>query len=346
MAKSFYDILEIDSEASAEQIKKAYRKLAMDCHPDRHPDNALAEKLFREISSAYQILIDQDKRTVYDTYGADAFNTGDFQNPIDLFQEVFGASGVFEQFFGGKMTSHRPKKGEDIKCILEIELEETLTGCTRETTINRLLECNKCAGTGKTPQSTIIVCTVCRGTGKLNAATGMQISHNCPNCGGSGNVVKNPCGHCRGSGAARKDCQVSLTIPPGIAHNSRLRNIGGGDIGRSGGKPGNLYIQIEVVKHPVYTQKGKDIFGEISIPFGLAVFGGQVEITTLQRDLKTITIPIGAQGGDYLKIPGEGTVSLTDTKRGDLFLRLNIVVPKNLTPEQKNILEKALEKFE
>lgn len=342
MTRSFYDILEIDNEASAEQIKKAYRKLAMECHPDRHPNNQQAEKLFREISTAYQILIDQDKRTVYDTYGAEAFNSGDFQNPINLFQEVFGASGVFEQFFGGKMVSTRPKKGEDITCILEIELEETLTGCTKETTINRLMECTKCSGTGKTQQSAIIVCAICRGTGKLNAATGMHIAHNCPNCGGKGNVVKDPCGHCRGSGAARKNCQVTLTIPPGVENGSRLRNIGGGDIGRTGGKTGNLYIQVEVIKHELYAQKGIDLYGEISIPFTLAIFGGQLEIPTILHSYKTIDIPAGTQGGDCLVIKNEGTISLVNPTRGSIFLRINIIVPKNLTPEQKNILEHAL----
>jgi len=338
MARTFYDILGVDREATKEQIKKAYRKLAMECHPDKNPDNSSAEQLFRELSTAYQILFDDEKRVVYDAYGAEAFNSGDFQSPLDLFQEIFGTSGVFEQFFGGKVASTRPQRGEDINCIMEIELEETITGCEREASITRVLTCTKCDGNGKTAKSAVIQCHICRGSGKITAARGMSISQNCPNCGGSGNVVKDPCGTCRGTGQAKQKCMVKLKIPPGIVNGAKLKNIGGGDAGRNGGKAGNLYIQVEVVPHPIFTQIGKDILAEMNIPLKTAIFGGEIEIPTLSREEeKTITIPEGVQGGSIIKVANEGTFTLDNPARGDLQLKINIELPA-LTPEQKNKL--------
>lgn len=334
----FYTILGVNEAATPEELKKAYRKLAFQFHPDRNPNKSSGQK-FLEISQAYKILSNPETRERYDK-GELVEEIDNAAEALDIFKEVFGESGVFEQFFGSKISKDKTKKkGEDIKCILEITLEETLTGCSRTAVIERILHCKKCEGSGKTAKSHEIPCSVCKGTGKIMVAIGNSISQNCPNCGGAGIVVKDPCTCCRGEGTLKEKSEVTLQIPPGILHGSRLRNSGGGDIGKNGGETGNLFVEIEVVEHNIYTTNGTDLTCKVAIPFETAVLGGKIALPTLEGTTKLVEIPPGTQGGSKLIVEGEGLRTLKSPNRGNVIVKINIRVPVNQTLKQNELLK-------
>lgn len=335
----FYTILGVQETTTSDELKKIYRKLAFKYHPDKNPNDPSAGERFVEITQAYKVLSDPETRNRYDN-GELLEEINNTSEALDLFKEVFGESGIFEQFFGSKISKDTAKKkGADIKCILEITLEETITGCSRTAEIERLLHCKKCEGSGKTEKSHEISCSVCNGTGKIMAAIGNSISQNCPNCGGSGVVIKNPCTSCRGAGIGTEKSEVTLHIPPGVQHGSKLRNAGGGDVGRNGGESGNLFVEIEVVEHNIYTAEGINLICDVSIPYEMAVLGGKIALPTLNGETKLIDIPLGTQGGAKIIVEGEGLRTLKSDIRGNIFVRINIKVPINLTHKQHELLK-------
>jgi molecular chaperone DnaJ len=342
----YYELLQVDKGSSPAEIKRAYRKLAMIYHPDRNKEPEAIQR-FQRISEAYQILADDETRNLYDQYGAEGIRTEQWDDPQELFRQVFGEEGVFEQFFGGRIKKNTsPEKGDDINCTVEIELEETLSGCHRESAIVRLLHCPECDGSGQTDKSQTTKCTVCSGNGHVAAGIGMKLTHDCPNCGGHGQIISNPCGECRGSGYAYQESKLKLLIPPGVENGSRLRNVGGGDCSTTGGRPGNLYINIKVKPHPFYTQKGRDLYGEVYLPLSLVLDGGQLALPTLTGDTTILTVPRGTQGGEYLEIRQQGTRSLVDESRGSIFIKTNIKIPTNITARDLQQLKNILERYE
>ena len=341
---SYYSILGIKNDSSPDELKRAYRKLAMQYHPDKCPGEEAARK-FHEVSTAYQVLVDPEKRNLYDQYGLEGLGDMSWQDPYELFKGVFGKAGVFEEFFGGKVRqpAHQ-KRGDDITTEVTIDLQDTLNGCERSARITRLLPCERCSGTGRTERSKLVQCTVCGGTGRVSANVGKSLIHNCPNCAGHGQVVSNPCPPCRGSGFAYQETRLKLYIPPGVENGSRLRNKNGGDHSTSGGENGSLFIHINVTQHPFFSQKGRDLYGEITVPILTILTGGEVIIPTL-TGTKTITISQHTKSGQYLEIPNEGTRSLHKDTRGSIFIKVNYQFPEQMEPEDIEILKNVFEKY-
>lgn len=341
---SYYTILGIDKNSTFEEVKKAYRKKAMMYHPDKNGGNDTA-KAFTQVSEAYQILSDPEKRQLYDEHGIEAVSSNAWEDPNMLFKKVFGVSGGYEQFFGSKVAvKGQAKRGDDITVGVSITLYETLTGCHKPATITRLLPCEPCSGTGRTAKSELTQCTVCKGTGRLNAGAGRSIAHNCPNCGGHGQVISHPCNKCKGIGFSHQDSKLRLYIPPGVESGSRLRNQGGGDHSTTNGEPGNLYITIHVEPHPSFSQKGRDIYAEITIPILTSLTGGTVNVPTL-TGTHTLTIPPNIKSGEYLEIKNEGTRSLHNESRGSLFIKINYHMPSNMSKEDIQLLTEIFGRY-
>jgi molecular chaperone DnaJ len=342
-----YEILGVSSQAAMEEIKSSYRKLAMKYHPDRNPGDAAAEEHFKEISQAYDILIDPEKRAAYDRYGYAAFQgagagpAGGFHDPFDLFREVFGAGGgggIFEHFFGG---GGRPdsQRGADLRYDLEIKLEEAARGTEKEIEIRKTGRCSACGGSGGGPGARRQTCATCRGRGQVIASRGFfQVAQPCPRCQGAGESYDHPCKVCRGDGRAEETTRIKLKIPAGIEDGSRLRSSGNGEAGVRGAPSGDLYVVIHIREHSVFLRDGDDLFCEVPVPFATAALGGEVHVPTLDGKA-SVKIPAGTQSGAVFKLRGKGLPHLRGSGQGQLLVRVAVEVPTKLTSEQRRKLE-------
>jgi molecular chaperone DnaJ len=363
MAKrDYYEVLGVDRDVSAEDLKKAYRKMAVQYHPDRNkePD---AEDRFKEISESYDVLKDPDKRAAYDRYGHAAFQGagagagrgpmgggypggGGFHDPFDLFREVFGAGGgsggIFDEFFGGGQQASQ--RGADLRYDLEITLPEAASGCEKEVRYRANVACPKCSGSGAEPGSGTVRCPTCGGRGKVIIQRGFfQIQQTCPTCGGTGRHVEHPCANCRGEGRVSEQKTIRLKIPAGVDTGIKLRSSGNGEAGMQGSPAGDLYVFISVKEHEIFERHGDDISCDIPIKFTLAALGGSIEVPTLggEEDPKTamLKIPVGTQDGTVFRIRGRGMPSLHGGSKGDQLVRIHIEIPKKLSSEQREKLE-------
>jgi len=341
--RDYYEILEVTRDSDAEEIKKAYRKLAIQFHPDRNPNNEEAEEKFKELSEAYSILSDQDKRRLYDQYGhAGVSGNGGFPGGFDFsgsFSDIF--SDIFQDFFGQGRSGRRQRgiRGDDLRYRMHITFEEAVFGAEKEIVYSRLRECEKCLGDGVEPGHTPVNCTVCDGKGEvLYQQAFFTMSRTCPNCGGRGRVVEHPCTQCKGEG--RKSSQRTLTvrIPPGVDDGNRLRVRGEGDGGLSGGGFGDLFVQIEVQEHLFFRRENDDIICEVPIRMELAAAGGTVEVPTLEGPTE-LKLPGGTQPGQVFNLRGKGVPRLHGSGRGDQYIRINVEVPSKITRKQKQLLE-------
>ncbi len=357
MAKQdYYEVLGVPRSASAEEIKKAYRKLAVKYHPDKNPGDKSAEEKFKAISEAYEVLKDDKKKAMYDQYGHTAFeggaggasyHSGGFQDPFDLFREVFGGSrggSVFDSFFGGGSSGYgRDHRGSDLRYDLEITLEEAFSGVTKTVEYRRNVVCSYCRGTGCEPGSKPKTCPQCHGRGQVISSQGFfSMSRTCQHCRGTGQIIEKPCTKCRGQGVQEDHTQVKVKVPAGINSGSKLRFQGLGESGVGGAEAGDLYIVIFVREHEVFQRDGNDLIIRQALPFTLAALGGEILISTLTEEAK-LKIPSGTQPGTIFKMKGYGmpqmnTRGLTDRK-GDLLVQVFIEVPKKLTREQRLRLE-------
>ena len=350
----YYEILEVSREATDVEIKKSYRRLAVKYHPDKNPGDATAEEKFKEISHAYSVLSDPQKRQMYDQYGEEAFtrggmgggNAGGF-DPFDLFREAFGGRGggggsFFESFFGGGGRQNDPTApvdGNDLRYELEIEFEEAVFGSDRKIEFSRMASCSDCKGTGCEDGSSKKKCPRCHGHGQISVSQGFfTVMHECPNCGGAGLIAEKPCKKCRGSGLQKVKRTVQLHIPPGVDTGTRMRVAGEGEPGMRGGSNGDLYVVTVVKEHPVFKREGMNVYCEVPIDFCTAALGGDVEIPTVSGRA-SLTIPAGTQTGDSFVIRGKGMPSLRRRdERGDQHVRVFVEVPKKLSNEQKDAL--------
>lgn len=349
MADDFYKLLGVEKTASAEEIKKAYRKQAMKYHPDRNQGNKEAEEMFKKVSNAYEVLSDPQKRATYDQYGAAAFENGGmggmggagFRDAGDIFREFFGGGGggIFESFFGGGARSaEEDRRGNDLRFDLEITLEEAASGVEKTIKYRRHAQCSICHGTGAEPGSKRKTCSTCHGRGQVIRRSGFfQMQQPCPTCHGSGSVVEKPCKGCGGSGVVMESRTLTKRIPAGVDTGTRLRSSGDGEAGELGGEYGDLYLVIHVKEHDLFEREGDNLFCTIPIKFTLAALGGKLEVPTLTKraDLK---IPAGTQNGTTFRLRGMGMPSLRGSGKGDQFVRIEIDVPKNLSSEQKERL--------
>ncbi|MCS7338946.1 MAG: molecular chaperone DnaJ [Verrucomicrobiae bacterium] len=353
MAKrDYYEVLGVSRDATPDEIKKAYRRLALQYHPDRNPGDKTAEEKFKEIGEAYEVLSDPEKRAAYDRYGHAAFDPrarvgahtyGPFHDPFEIFREVFGSGldGIFEDIFGaGRYDPTRPQPGEDIRYDLEISFEEAARGCEKEITIQRLETCTECRGSGAEPGARLRPCAACAGHGQIRRTLGgfINIAETCPRCGGAGRTVDRLCRACRGEGRQMRSGKVKLKIPAGVDTGTRLRLPGNGQCGLRGGPPGDLYVVIHVKPHEIFQRDGDDLVCEVPISFVQAALGAEIEIPTLDGKA-TIHVPPGTQPGTVFRLKGKGIKSLHGHGAGDLLVRVKLEVPTHLNAAQKAKLQ-------
>ncbi len=344
--RDYYEILGISRTAREEEIKKAYRKLALKYHPDRNPNDKDAEERFKEAAEAYEVLRDREKRQIYDRFGHEGLEGRGFRG-FAGFEDIFSSFGdIFEDFFGfSTRGSRRPRsrQGNSLRYDIELTLEEAFQGKEEEIVFNRLDKCNTCSGSGIKPGSRTQVCTTCQGRGQVIRSQGFfQISTTCPACHGQGEIISDPCMECNGEGRVRVERRINVKIPPGVDTGSQLRLSGEGQPGEYGGPPGDLFIVIHVRSHDFFERKDEDLMCEIPISFVQAALGDSVIIPVLgnndhEYELK---IPQGTQPGDVIRVPGKGMPRLNEAdKRGDLYVRINVRVPKKLNQSQRELLE-------
>jgi molecular chaperone DnaJ len=361
MAKEdYYHLLGAEKGASDEDLKKAYRKKAVQFHPDKNPGNKEAEEMFKKVSEAYEVLKDPQKRAAYDRYGHAAFQqgagprgggmsgAGGFHDPFDIFREVFGAGagggsgggGIFDEFFGGGGSNRGGgRDGADLRYDLEISLEDAARGIEKEISFRKAVTCDHCSGSGAEPGSKRVTCPTCRGAGQIRRSGGIiTFTQTCPTCGGAGTKVEKPCTVCRGEGRVAKTTKLNVRIPAGVDSGSRLRSVGNGEAGMAGGESGDLYIVISVTEHEIFERQGDDLFCEIPIKFTLATLGGTIEVPTLSGKA-SLKIPVGTQSGTTFRLKAKGMPSLRSGSHGDQLVRVHVEVPTHLTAEQRKKLE-------
>jgi molecular chaperone DnaJ len=354
--RDFYEMLGVGRNASDDEIKKAYRKLAVKFHPDKNPGDKSAEEKFKEIGEAYEALSDPQKRAAYDQYGHAAFDPraragraggfgGGFHDPFEIFREVFGGAGgggIFESFFGSQDPS-QPQRGDDLRYDLEITLENAALGCEKEISVSKLDRCDACSGSGMEPGSKIRTCSTCGGRGQVLTSRGIfSIAQTCPHCKGAGRVLEKPCKSCQGNGQLERGSKIKLRIPPGVDAGSRLRSSGNGEAGFRGGPPGDLYVVLHVKTHEIFQRDGDDLLCEVPVSFVQATLGAEIEVPTLDGRA-TIKIPAGTQPGTTVRVKGKGVKNLQGYGQGDLRVRIQVEVPTRLTSEQKAKLQEFAE---
>jgi len=345
MAKrDYYEVLGVSKTATADDIKKAYRRLAMKHHPDRNKDDESASARFKEAKEAYEVLRDPDKRAAYDQFGHDALRGGPGGGGgfggAEGFADIFGD--VFGDIFGGRGRGGQNQvfRGADLGYELKLDLETAVRGDTVTIDVPTQVACETCDGSGAKKGSTPVTCSTCQGAGQVRMQQGFfSIQQTCPACKGAGTVIEDPCPDCRGRGRVHKTRTLSVKVPPGVEAGDRIRLAGEGEAGRNGGPPGDLYVEIRVRQHKLFERDGADLSCEVPISFATAALGGEVELPTLDGHV-SLKVPAGTQSGKVFRLRGKGVITVRDPRTGDLFARVAVETPVNLTGEQKELLKK------
>jgi molecular chaperone DnaJ len=360
--RDYYEVLGVSRGASDQDIKSAYRKLALKYHPDRNQGSKDAEEKFKEAAEAYAVLADPQKRSLYDRYGhagvgaaAGAGGAGFDPTIFADFGDIFGGLGDifgFGEMFGGGRRRAGPQRGSDLRYDLEISFEESARGTETSILIPRAETCETCSGTGAAPGTSPSTCPSCHGRGQLRAQHGFfTVARTCPHCRGKGQVIKNPCTTCTGAGRVTKERKLTVKIPAGIASGQQLRLYGEGEQGAAGGPPGDLYVFIQVQEHDFFRREGNDLHCEIPVNFTTLALGGEIQVPVLLGGEEPLDVPAGTASGTTLRLRGKGMPDVTGRGRGDLLVTLQVVVPRKLTREQRASLEQLAktlprEKFE
>jgi len=347
MAKrDYYAVLGLEKGASDEDIKKAYRKLALKFHPDKNPGDKAAEESFKELGEAYEVLSSPQSRAAYDQYGHAAFDrraggfarsgTSGFHDPVDIFREVFGGGGIFEDLFGGSRSDpSQPQRGEDLRYDMEIAFEEAAKGCEKEISVTKPETCEVCHGSGAETGSRVKTCPGCGGRGQVISSRGIfSIAQTCPQCQGAGRVVEKPCKNCRGTGRRERSSKIKLRIPAGVDTGSRLRSAGNGEAGFRGGPHGDLYVVLHVKPHEIFQRDGDDLLCEVPVSYVQASLGAEIDVPTLDGT-HPVRIPAGTQPASVFRLKGKGMRNVQGYGHGDLHIRITVEVPTHLTPAQK-----------
>lgn len=348
--RDYYDVLGASKGASADELKKAYRKKAKELHPDRNSDNPNAEAQFKEINEAYDVLKDADKKAAYDRYGHAAFEGGmgggrpgggfhggsDFSSAFsDVFDDLFG------DFMGGGRGGGRQRstRGADLRYNMRITLEEAFSGAQKTISVPTSVQCNACTGTGAEGGSEPATCPTCSGMGKVRATQGFfTVERTCPTCSGAGQIIKNPCKSCSGQGRTEKDRALSVNIPAGVETGTRIRLSGEGEAGLRGGPAGDLYIFIEIAPHEIFQREGTNLFCRVPVSMAAAALGGDIEVPTIDGGRSRVKVPAGSQSGRQMRLRSKGMPAVRSSQVGDMFIELAVETPVNLTSRQKELL--------
>jgi len=353
MAKrDYYEVMGVARNASEAEIKKAYRRLAMKYHPDRNPGDEVAEEHFKEAKLAYEVLSDPQKRTAYDQFGHAGVDAsagggpggfGGGANFSDIFGDVFGD--IFSGMRGGR-GANQSYRGSDLRYTLELTLEEAAFGTTAKIRVPALVTCNACGGSGAKPGTKPGTCPTCNGVGQVRMQQGFfSIQQTCPRCSGRGTIIPDPCSTCHGSGRVEEQKTLSVKVPAGVDSGDRIRLSGEGEAGESGGPPGDLYVQIQVKPHPIFTREDNNLYCQVPISFATAALGGELEVPTLDGRV-SLKIPAETQTGKLFRVRGKGVKPVRGGVVGDLLCRVGVETPVNLTKEQRELLQKLAETME
>lgn len=346
MKQDYYETLGVARGSSAEELKKAYRKLAFQYHPDKNPGDKKAEAKFKEINEAYDVLRDDQRRAAYDRFGHAAFEQGGMGAGMGGFDFAAGLGDIFEEMFGEIIGGARrgggrqqAPRGADLRYDLTVTLQEAFKGVEKKINVASSVTCTECKGQGTAPGTTPTNCTGCGGNGRVRAQQGFfTIERTCPQCQGAGKVIKDPCRVCLGAGRVRKERTLSVTIPPGVEDGTRIRLSGEGEAGMRGGHPGDLYVILSVVPHPIFKREGAHLFCRVPIPMTLAALGGTIEVPTIDDGKAEVKIESGTQSGTQVRIRHKGMSVLRGSTRGDLYVELAVETPTKLNKRQKELL--------
>lgn len=354
MAKDFYEVLGVAKGASEDELKKAYRKLAMQHHPDRNPNDKEAEKKFKEINEAYDVLKDPQKKAAYDRFGHQAFAQGagggagaqgfDFSGSFsDIFEDLFSEFTGNRRGGGGRQSGNANAggaRGADLRYNLDITLEDAFKGKQQSIKVTTSATCDTCDGSGAEKGTKPETCPNCDGRGTVRAQQGFfTIERGCPQCAGTGKIIKNPCKPCAGTGTVRKEKTLNVTIPAGVEEGTRIRLAGEGEAGYRGGPAGDLYIFLALKPHKIFRREGANIHCHVPVTFAVAALGGAVEVPTIDGGRVKVTIPAGTQSGHQFRLKGKGMSILRSNATGDMYIEVHAETPVNLTKKQKELLK-------
>ncbi len=345
MAKrGYYEVLGVDRNASPDELKAAFRKLAMLYHPDRNPGDKEAERKFKEINEAYDILKDDQKRAAYDQFGHAAFEGG--QGRAGGFDEGFGSSftnvfgDLFGDFMGGPRGTSERNRGNDLRFNMEISLDDAFNGKTTEIRVPASVACDACSGSGSKEGAEPVSCSTCQGRGRVRSQQGFfTVERSCPSCHGQGRTIQDPCRSCAGTGRVNKERTLSVNIPQGVEEGTRIRLSGEGEAGMRGGPAGDLYIFVSVAPHKLFRRDGMDLFCQVPVSVTKAALGSQIEVPTLDGRRGLVTVSPGTQSGQQIRLRGKGMPGLRGQGKGDLYIQVTVETPVKLTSRQKNLLK-------
>lgn len=342
----FYETLGVSRDADEKTLKSAFRKRAMQYHPDRNPGDQSAEAKFKELNEAYETLKDPQKRAAYDRFGHEAFTNGHGRAGPGGYSADFGSSmsDIFEEFFGdvmgGRRGSRSSGRGADLRFNMEVSLEDAYHGKTAEIRVPSSVTCKSCTGSGAKPGTSPVTCNTCGGAGRVRASQGFfSVERTCPSCQGRGQVIADPCTSCGGAGRVAQERTLSVNIPAGIEDGTRIRLAGEGDAGTNGAAAGDLYIFISVTPHEFFQREGADIFCRVPISMTTAALGGQFEVATVDGTKTRVKIPEGTQAGKQFRLKGKGMPVLRSSQQGDMYIQVLIETPQNLSRRQRELLE-------
>ena len=351
----YYELLRVSRDAGQEEIKKAYRKVALEYHPDRNAGSREAEERFKEVTEAYEVLRDPEKRTRYDRYGREglrgqggAAGGFDFSDALEIFMRDFGGFGGFESLFGGRRAGNRPVRGKSLRLRLPLTLRDVRTGVSKKVRVAVLETCDSCRGSGVKGGAGAVPCSTCRGSGEERrverSVFGQFVSvAPCRSCRGDGTVITDHCPRCHGDGRIRADRRIRVNVPAGVSSENYLTLRGEGNVGPRAGPRGDIVVLLEVAEDERFTRDGDDLVLEVPLTFGQAALGTRLEVPTVEGGTTPVEVPPGVQSGEVIRLKGEGLPELNGRRHGDLLVRLAVWVPDRLTPEQERIIRRLCE---